>query len=150
MDCLVGTMGYMAPEWALNLPITAKKIIDRNDSWIEDVIDPRLCGQFSRNQAAKMVELGFVCAEEEKIFKLLPHAATYHNRSLRLSTTFSSSMSTSQKHTLYRSSPPTICPEKYVDVQSSGLSHKRLDYLIHFNPTTVTELRRHSDFRDLF
>ncbi|KAM1271784.1 hypothetical protein ACFX2I_032659 [Malus domestica] len=104
-----GTKGYMAPEWALNLPITAKvdvysfgvvilelvkgirlsswvvedtddveseltrfvrvakrKIQCGKDLWIEDMMDPRLNGQFSRIQAAKMVEIGISCLEEEK------------------------------------------------------------------------------------
>ncbi|VVA25355.1 PREDICTED: putative receptor kinase ZmPK1 [Prunus dulcis] len=104
-----GTKGYMAPEWALNLPITAKvdvysygvlilemvkgirllswvvedsedqeaeltrfvrvakkKIRCGEDQWIEDMLDPRLEGQFSRNQAAKMVEIGVSCVEEDR------------------------------------------------------------------------------------
>ncbi|XP_068318739.1 putative receptor protein kinase ZmPK1 [Pyrus communis] len=104
-----GTKGYMAPEWALNLPITAKvdvysfgvvilelvkgirlsswvvedtddleseltrfvrvakwKIQCGKDLWIEDMMDPRLNGQFSRIQAAKMVEIGISCVEEER------------------------------------------------------------------------------------
>ncbi|KAM2088739.1 hypothetical protein ACFX1T_032775 [Malus domestica] len=104
-----GTKGYMAPEWALNLPITGKvdvysfgvvilelvkgirlsswvvedtddleseltrfvrvakrKIQCGKDLWIEDMMDPRLNGQFSRIQAAKMVEIGISCVEEEK------------------------------------------------------------------------------------
>ncbi|CAN6581303.1 unnamed protein product [Malus baccata var. baccata] len=104
-----GTKGYMAPEWAQNLPITAKvdvysfgvvilelvkgirlsswvvedtddpeteltrfvrvakrKIQCGKDLWIEDMMDPRLNGQFSRIQAAKMVEIGISCVEEEK------------------------------------------------------------------------------------
>ncbi|BFG31916.1 hypothetical protein CerSpe_181900 [Prunus speciosa] len=104
-----GTKGYMAPEWALNLSITAKvdvfsygvvlleilkgirlsnrvvenseeeeaelkrfvkvakrKIQCGEDQWIEDMLDPRLEGQFSRNQAAKMVEIGISCVEEDR------------------------------------------------------------------------------------
>lgn len=104
-----GTKGYMAPEWTLNLPITAKvdvysfgvvilelvkgirlsswvvedtddleteltrfvrvakrKIQCGKDLWIEDMMDPRLNEQFSRIQAAKMVEIGISCVEEEK------------------------------------------------------------------------------------
>ncbi|CAL9030345.1 unnamed protein product [Prunus brigantina] len=104
-----GTKGYMAPEWALNLSITAKvdvysygvvlleilkgirlsnpvvenseeeeaelkrfvkvakrKIQFGEDQWIEDMLDPRLEGQFSRNQAAKMVEIGISCVEEDR------------------------------------------------------------------------------------
>ncbi|KAM2712415.1 hypothetical protein EV1_032418 [Malus domestica] len=99
----------MAPEWTLNLPITAKvdvysfgvvilelvkgirlsswvvedtddleteltrfvrvakrKIQCGKDLWIEDMMDPRLNEQFSRIQAAKMVEIGISCVEEEK------------------------------------------------------------------------------------
>ena len=104
-----GTKGYMAPEWALNLPITAKvdvysygvvilelvkgirlsnwavedteeqeaeltrcvRIVKRKiqcgeNSWIEDMLDPRLKGQFSRKQAEKMVKIGISCLEEDR------------------------------------------------------------------------------------
>uniref|UniRef100_A0A5B7ACX2 Receptor-like serine/threonine-protein kinase n=1 Tax=Davidia involucrata TaxID=16924 RepID=A0A5B7ACX2_DAVIN len=104
-----GTKGYMAPEWALNLPITAKvdvysygvvileivkgirlsnwaieddeeqeaeltrfiRIVKRKvqcgeDSWIEDIVDPRLRGQFSRNQAATLVEIGLSCVQDDR------------------------------------------------------------------------------------
>ncbi|KAA8518954.1 hypothetical protein F0562_016272 [Nyssa sinensis] len=104
-----GTKGYMAPEWALNLPITGKvdvfsygvvlleivkgirlsnwvmddaeeqeaeltrfirvlkgKIRSREDSWIEDIVDPRLRGEFSRNQAATLVEIGLSCVQEDR------------------------------------------------------------------------------------
>ncbi|CAK9185375.1 unnamed protein product [Ilex paraguariensis] len=104
-----GTKGYMAPEWALNLPITAKvdvysygvvilemikgirlsnwvveeieeqeaeltrfvrivkrKILCGEDSWIEDILDPRLNGQFCRNQAATLVEIGLSCIDDDR------------------------------------------------------------------------------------
>ncbi|KAJ0571420.1 putative protein kinase RLK-Pelle-SD-2b family [Helianthus annuus] len=106
-----GTRGYMAPEWAHNLPITAKvdvysygvvvleivkgvrlsnsstqgpeeeeeeselmrfvkvtkKFITKEDeSWIEEVIDPRLGELFSRKQAAKLIEIGLSCVEEDR------------------------------------------------------------------------------------
>jgi serine/threonine protein kinase len=106
-----GTKGYMAPEWASTLPITAKvdvysygvvilemvkgirfsswvvnnsteeqepeltrfvRIVKGNiqcredDSWIEKIVDPRLGGQFSRRQAATMVEIGISCVEEDR------------------------------------------------------------------------------------
>ncbi|KAA8516373.1 hypothetical protein F0562_016666 [Nyssa sinensis] len=104
-----GTKGYMAPEWALNLPITAKvdvysygvvileivkgirlsnwtiedaeeqeaeltrfvRVVKRKikcgeDSWIEDIVDPRLRGQFSRDQASKLVEIGLSCVEDDR------------------------------------------------------------------------------------
>nr|XP_034899517.1 putative receptor protein kinase ZmPK1 isoform X2 [Populus alba] len=105
-----GTKGYMAPEWATNLPITAKVDVysygvvvleivkgiplsnwviegreedDESDltrfvrvvkrkiqcgetSWIEEVVDPRLNGQFNRSQATTIVELGMSCVEEDR------------------------------------------------------------------------------------
>ena len=105
-----GTKGYMAPEWAMNLPITAKvdvygygvvvlemvrgirlsnwvvgkngeeqeaeltrfvslvkaKIRCGEDNWVEDTVDPRLMGKFSRQQAATLVEIGVSCVEEDR------------------------------------------------------------------------------------
>ncbi|XP_038692295.1 putative receptor protein kinase ZmPK1 [Tripterygium wilfordii] len=109
-----GTKGYMAPEWALNLPITAKadvysygvvilemvkgirlsnwvaddlgeqeteltrfvrvvgrKIQCREDSWMDDAMDPRLMdggcyGSKIVLQAKKMVELGILCVQEDR------------------------------------------------------------------------------------
>ncbi|THG10290.1 hypothetical protein TEA_010550 [Camellia sinensis var. sinensis] len=103
-----GTRGYMAPEWAMHLPITAKvdvysygmvilemvrgirlsswvvvdgkveaeftrfaRIVNRKnqcgeESWLEEIVDPRLGGQFSRNQAATLVEIGVSCIVEDK------------------------------------------------------------------------------------
>ncbi|KAG8376955.1 hypothetical protein BUALT_Bualt09G0117900 [Buddleja alternifolia] len=104
-----GTKGYMAPEWALNLPITAKVDVfgygvvilemvrgvrvcnwvveeeDRNEAaitnfvrrikeemqcgrldWVESVVDSRLGGGFSRNQAAALIRTGICCVEEDK------------------------------------------------------------------------------------
>ncbi|KNA03649.1 hypothetical protein SOVF_207110, partial [Spinacia oleracea] len=106
-----GTKGYMAPEWAINLPITAKvdvysygvvilelikgirlsswvvddqnsseeipelvrfvrlakrKIQNGEDSWVEDLVDPRLEGKFSRNQAAMMIEVGLSCLDDDR------------------------------------------------------------------------------------
>ncbi|KAK2972291.1 hypothetical protein RJ640_014349 [Escallonia rubra] len=104
-----GTKGYMAPEWALNLPITAKVdvysygivileivrgirlstwviedtevhevelkrlvrlvklgIQSKEECWMEDIVDPRLNGQFDRKQAATLVEIGLACMEEDR------------------------------------------------------------------------------------
>ncbi|PRQ17457.1 putative protein kinase RLK-Pelle-SD-2b family [Rosa chinensis] len=104
-----GTKGYMAPEWASNLPITAKvdvysygvvileivkgirlsnwvteddeeietemtrfirvakhRIQSGEESWIEDMLDPRLDGEYNRNQAAKMIKIGISCVEEDR------------------------------------------------------------------------------------
>ncbi|CAI9761985.1 unnamed protein product [Fraxinus pennsylvanica] len=104
-----GTKGYMAPEWALNQPITAKvdvygygvvilemvkgiklsnwvvddaendkiplKILGRtvkeksqcgNSSWVESIVDSRLEGNYSRIQAATLVQLGLTCVEEDQ------------------------------------------------------------------------------------
>ncbi|KAL8102304.1 hypothetical protein AgCh_026985 [Apium graveolens] len=105
-----GTKGYMAPEWALNLPITAKvdvysygvvileivkgirlsnwvadadnqepevelvrfvrivkrKILCGEESWLEETVDPRLQGNYSKNQARTLVEIGLSCVEEDR------------------------------------------------------------------------------------
>ncbi|XP_074338439.1 putative receptor protein kinase ZmPK1 [Apium graveolens] len=105
-----GTKGYMAPEWALNLPITAKvdvysygvvvleivkgirlsnwvvdadnqepevelarfvRIVKRQilcgeKSWLEETVDPRLQGNYSKNQARTLVEIGLSCVEEDR------------------------------------------------------------------------------------
>ncbi|XP_023734596.1 putative receptor protein kinase ZmPK1 [Lactuca sativa] len=105
-----GTKGYMAPEWASNLPITAKVDVysygvvvlemargirlsnivvqegeeeetelmrflrvaktklqgEEMESWIEEIIDSRLGGLFSMKQAAKLVEIGVSCVEEDR------------------------------------------------------------------------------------
>ncbi|KAL0375260.1 UNVERIFIED_CONTAM: putative receptor protein kinase ZmPK1 [Sesamum radiatum] len=106
-----GTKGYMAPEWALNLPITAKvdvfgygvvilemvrgirlcnwaveedddeqeaaltnfvrktkeKMKSGNSSdWVETVVDSRLEGKFSRNQAVTLIQTGISCVEEDR------------------------------------------------------------------------------------
>ncbi|KAK9123851.1 hypothetical protein Sjap_013453 [Stephania japonica] len=104
-----GTKGYMAPEWAMNLPITAKvdvysfgivlmeivkgirlsslvveqgeeeevpvawfvkmikkKIVSKDDSWIDHIIDPRLDGRFVKKQAVRMMEIALSCIEEER------------------------------------------------------------------------------------
>ncbi|XP_010672550.3 putative receptor protein kinase ZmPK1 [Beta vulgaris subsp. vulgaris] len=106
-----GTKGYMAPEWAMNLPITAKvdvysygvvllelvkgirlsswvvddhlgfeevpelvrfvrlakqKMQTEDDSWVEDLVDPRLEEKFSKNQVAMMIEVGLCCVEDDR------------------------------------------------------------------------------------
>lgn len=104
-----GTKGYMAPEWALYLPITAKVdvysygvvILElvkgvRLSDWlvedgeeeeselsrfvriakrhihcgeefrVEETVDPRLNGKFSRNQVVTMVKIGLSCVEEDR------------------------------------------------------------------------------------
>ncbi|KAK0584286.1 hypothetical protein LWI29_010543 [Acer saccharum] len=104
-----GTKGYMAPEWAMNLPINAKvdvysygvvilemvkgirlsgwvvrdgdeeetelkrfvrevetKIQCEEESWIEDVVDPRMNGKFSKNQVATLVRIGISCVEGDR------------------------------------------------------------------------------------
>ncbi|KAL6277998.1 hypothetical protein ACE6H2_021599 [Prunus campanulata] len=46
--------------------VAKKKIRCGEYQWMEDMLDPRLEGQFSRNQAAKMVEIGVSCVEEDR------------------------------------------------------------------------------------
>ncbi|KAL0338266.1 UNVERIFIED_CONTAM: putative receptor protein kinase ZmPK1 [Sesamum angustifolium] len=106
-----GTKGYMAPEWALNLPITAKVdvfgygvvilemvrgirlcnwAVEEDDdeqeaaltnfvrktkekmkrgnssNWVGSVVDSRLEGKFSRNQAVTLIQTGISCVEEDR------------------------------------------------------------------------------------
>ncbi|XP_019162326.1 PREDICTED: putative receptor protein kinase ZmPK1 isoform X1 [Ipomoea nil] len=106
-----GTKGYMAPEWALNQPITSKvdvygygvvilemvkgsrlsswaaeeselheeavdlkqflwamksKVELRDESWVEDIVDKRLEGNFSRRQARTLIKVGVACVEEDR------------------------------------------------------------------------------------
>lgn len=107
-----GTKGYMAPEWALNQPITAKvdvysfgivtlemikgsklsswvvnddecdheqdsqlekfvrmvkrKIQSGEDCWVDQIVDPRLEGKFSKNQAITLIEIGLSCVEQDR------------------------------------------------------------------------------------
>ncbi|XP_010268197.1 PREDICTED: putative receptor protein kinase ZmPK1 [Nelumbo nucifera] len=107
-----GTKGYMAPDWALNLPITAKvdvysygvvlleivqgirlsnwvvvdgeeiseltrflrmvkkKMEDEEEEWIENIVDPRLNGQFNKKQAVVMIKIGISCVEEDRSKRL--------------------------------------------------------------------------------
>ncbi|KAH8485041.1 hypothetical protein H0E87_026714 [Populus deltoides] len=46
--------------------VVKRKIQCGETSWIEDVVDPRLNGQFSRSQATTIVELGMSCVEEDR------------------------------------------------------------------------------------
>lgn len=109
MSRIRGTKGYMAPDWALNLPITAKvdvysygvvvlelvkgirlsnwvaedgdeqeteltrfiKVVKRKiqieeTAWVEDTVDTRLNGHFTRIQAKKMIEIGISCVDENR------------------------------------------------------------------------------------
>ncbi|XP_010037786.2 putative receptor protein kinase ZmPK1 [Eucalyptus grandis] len=106
-----GTKGYMAPEWALNLPITAKvdvysygvmvleivrgvrlsnwvvkktkdeeqeteltifiremkrRIQRGEDLGMEDLVDKRLKGKYSRKQARMLAEIGVSCVGEDR------------------------------------------------------------------------------------
>lgn len=108
-----GTRGYIAPEWALNLPVTGKvdvysygvvllemvkgsrvsnwttdwvdteeeeemvmrrlcsvlkeKLAEKEDeSWVRNLVDSRLNGQFDLEQAALIVEIAVACLEEER------------------------------------------------------------------------------------
>ncbi|KAK6290529.1 hypothetical protein POUND7_002070 [Theobroma cacao] len=46
--------------------VVKRKIQSEEATWIEDVVDTRLNGQFSRTQIAKMVEIGISCVEEDR------------------------------------------------------------------------------------
>ncbi|KAJ0924054.1 putative non-specific serine/threonine protein kinase [Helianthus annuus] len=46
--------------------VTKKFIKKEDESWIEDAIDPRLGELFSRKQAAKLIEIGLSCVEEDR------------------------------------------------------------------------------------
>ncbi|KAK3406920.1 hypothetical protein EUGRSUZ_K03053, partial [Eucalyptus grandis] len=110
-SCVRGTKGYLAPEWALNLPITVKvdvysygvTVLEiargiRLSNWvmekagneeqeaeltvfiremkrryqcgedlgIEDLVDERLKGQYSRKQAGVLLKIGVTCLEEDR------------------------------------------------------------------------------------
>ncbi|CAO2842464.1 unnamed protein product [Amaranthus hypochondriacus] len=58
------------PEDILELKKLARfvkgKMQDGDESWIEGFVDSRLEGMFSKNQAAKMVEIGLSCVEEDR------------------------------------------------------------------------------------
>ncbi|KAL3569631.1 hypothetical protein D5086_029521 [Populus alba] len=46
--------------------VVKRKIQCGETSWIEEVVDPRLNGQFNRSQATTIVELGMSCVEEDR------------------------------------------------------------------------------------
>ncbi|KAJ6755851.1 RECEPTOR PROTEIN KINASE ZMPK1-RELATED [Salix purpurea] len=46
--------------------VVKRKIQCGEVSWIEEIVDPRLNGKFSRNQAATIVELGISCVEQDR------------------------------------------------------------------------------------
>ncbi|KAJ6778254.1 hypothetical protein OIU74_002109 [Salix koriyanagi] len=46
--------------------VVKRKIQCEEVSWIEEIVDPRLNGKFSRNQAATIVELGISCVEQDR------------------------------------------------------------------------------------
>ncbi|CBI30485.3 unnamed protein product, partial [Vitis vinifera] len=58
-----GTKGYMAPEF---VRAVKRKIQYGEDNWVEDTVDPRLKGKFSRQQATMLVEIGISCVEEDR------------------------------------------------------------------------------------
>ncbi|KAF9665120.1 hypothetical protein SADUNF_Sadunf16G0089100 [Salix dunnii] len=46
--------------------VVKRKIQCGEVSWIEEIVDPRLNGKFSRNQATTIVDLGISCVEEDR------------------------------------------------------------------------------------
>ncbi|KMT15484.1 hypothetical protein BVRB_3g058390 [Beta vulgaris subsp. vulgaris] len=54
------------PELLRFMRIAKKKMQNGEDSWVEDLIDPRLEGKFNRNQAATMIEVGLSCVQDDR------------------------------------------------------------------------------------
>ncbi|KAL1805605.1 hypothetical protein ACET3Z_028673 [Daucus carota] len=46
--------------------IMKSKILDREESWLEDTVDKRLEGIFNRNQAATLIEIGLSCVDGDR------------------------------------------------------------------------------------
>ncbi|KAK2972289.1 hypothetical protein RJ640_014347 [Escallonia rubra] len=46
--------------------IVKMKIRRKEECWMEDIVDPRLNGEFNGNQAAALVEMRFACMEEDR------------------------------------------------------------------------------------
>ncbi|KAK4342846.1 hypothetical protein RND71_038662 [Anisodus tanguticus] len=43
-----------------------RKIQSGEDSWVEKIVDPRLEGKFSKNQAITLIEIGLSCVEQDR------------------------------------------------------------------------------------
>uniref|UniRef100_A0A166AR69 Serine-threonine/tyrosine-protein kinase catalytic domain-containing protein n=1 Tax=Daucus carota subsp. sativus TaxID=79200 RepID=A0A166AR69_DAUCS len=46
--------------------VMKSRILDLEEPWPEDIIDPRLQGKFNKNQAAVLIEIGLACVEEDR------------------------------------------------------------------------------------
>uniref|UniRef100_A0A803M1Q0 non-specific serine/threonine protein kinase n=1 Tax=Chenopodium quinoa TaxID=63459 RepID=A0A803M1Q0_CHEQI len=53
-------------EFSTFVSLAKTKLQDGEDSWMEDMIDPRLEGKFSKNQAAKLIEIGLSCVDDDR------------------------------------------------------------------------------------
>ncbi|CAN1815514.1 Putative receptor protein kinase ZmPK1 [Linum perenne] len=89
-----GTRGYMAPEWVLNQPITAKvdvysygmvvlemvtgrspvgteewvreRVKESPEDWVEEVVDEKLGGKYERKEVEVLVAVALKCVEVDK------------------------------------------------------------------------------------
>ncbi|KAL1804726.1 hypothetical protein ACET3Z_027794 [Daucus carota] len=53
-------------ELARFVRVVRRKILCGEESWLEETVDPRLQGNYSKNQARKLVEVGLSCVEEDR------------------------------------------------------------------------------------
>lgn len=54
------------PELARFVTMVKNKLHYQRDSWLATIVDPRLKGEFSKNQAIVLIEIGLACVDEDK------------------------------------------------------------------------------------
>lgn len=54
------------PELARFVTMVKNKLHYQKDSWLATIVDPRLKGEFSKNQAIVLIEIGLACVDEDK------------------------------------------------------------------------------------